>query len=239
MPAIKAADKLWEVAFHGFLQVPPPLNGGSFIRISFVSRAGEGRTGRRGRQWAGGARLGGTRDFSVNPPEQRTYPRVDEIPNPDRPAAPLPPDRQEEFVRLLNGAHALLLRYIMSIVGNRHDAEDVLQSASVVMWRRFGTFEPGTNFVAWASTIAFYEVRNFQRVTGRSRVEFDDELMKTLAAERATHVLEWPARMSALEICTQKLDAADRALIQAIYLEGREIGATRAKFGPGSADALQ
>ena len=109
--------------------------------------------------------------------------------------------------------------------------EDVLQSASVVMWRRFGTFEPGTNFVAWATTIAFYEVRNFQRVTGRSRVEFDDELMKTLAAERATHVLEWPARMSALEVCLQKLDEADRALIQAIYLEGREIGALAQSLG--------
>ena len=60
--------------------------------------------------------------FSVNPPAQHTYLRVDEIPKPDRPAAPLPPDRQEEFVRLLNAAHALLLRYIMSMVGNRHDA---------------------------------------------------------------------------------------------------------------------
>ena len=40
-------------------------------------------------------------------------------------------------MRLLNGAHALLLRYVMTLVANRHDAEDVLQRASVVMWRRF------------------------------------------------------------------------------------------------------
>ena len=134
-------------------------------------------------------------------------------------------------MRLLNGAHALLLRYIISMVGNRHDAEDVLQSTSVVMWRRFGTFEPGTNFVAWATTVAFYEVRNFQRVTGRSRVEFDDELMRTLAAERATHVLAWPARMEALEVCMQKLEPADRALIQAIYTEGCEVAALGERLG--------
>jgi RNA polymerase sigma factor (sigma-70 family) len=107
------------------------------------------------------------------------------MPDDAQPTTPPPartPGRQEEFVRLLNGAHALLLRYVTSLVANRHDAEDVMQRASVVMWKRFGTFESGTDFVAWATTVAFYEVRNFQRVTGRSRPEFDDDLMQTLAA---------------------------------------------------------
>ncbi len=121
---------------------------------------------------------------------------------------------------LLNATHGLLLRYVMSLVANRHDAEDVLQRASLVMWRRFGTFEMGTDFAAWATTIAFYEARNFQRVTGRSRVDFDDELMHTLAAERVEHVRHWSRRTEALEHCVQKLDAASRALVGAIYTEG-------------------
>jgi RNA polymerase sigma-70 factor (ECF subfamily) len=139
-------------------------------------------------------------------------------------AAPLTPERQEEFVRLLNGAHALLLRYVVSLVANRHDAEDVMQRASVVMWRRFGTFESGTDFVAWATTVAFYEVRNFQRVTGRSRLEFDDELMQTLAAERAQHVRQWSPRMEALEVCVEKLQPAQRTLVDTIYTQGFEVG---------------
>lgn len=132
---------------------------------------------------------------------------------------------------LLNGAHALLLRYIMSLVGNRHDAEDVLQRASVVMWRRFETFEAGTDFIAWATTVAFYEVRNFQRVTGRSRLEFDDELMQTLAAERAQHVRQWSPRMEALEVCVEKLDAASRELVDSIYTRGMEAGALAEQQG--------
>jgi RNA polymerase sigma-70 factor, ECF subfamily len=140
------------------------------------------------------------------------------------PSPALTPERQEEFVRLLNGAHALLLRYVMSLVANRHDAEDVMQRASVVMWRRFGTFETGTDLVAWATTVAFYEVRNFQRVTGRSRLEFDDDLMQTLAAEPAQHVRQWSPRMEALEICVEKLDPAQRALVEAIYTQGIEMG---------------
>ncbi len=142
----------------------------------------------------------------------------------DTPSLALTPERQEEFVRLLNGAHALLLRYVMSLVGNRHDAEDVMQRASVVMWKRFGTFESGTDFIAWATTVAFYEVRNFQRVTGRSRLEFDDNLMQTLAAERVQHVRQWSLRMEALEVCVEKLDPAQRALVETIYTEGIEVG---------------
>ncbi len=128
-------------------------------------------------------------------------------------------------MRLLNGAHAILLRYVLSLLGNRHDAEDVLQRASVVMWRRFATFEQGTDFIAWATTVAFYEVRNFQRVTGRSRLDFDDELLQTLAAERLPQVQKWSQRMEALETCVQKLDPASRELVEAIYTQGLEVKA--------------
>jgi RNA polymerase sigma-70 factor (ECF subfamily) len=136
---------------------------------------------------------------------------------------PLLPEQQEEFVRLLNGAHAMLLRYVMSLVANRHDAEDVMQRASVVMWKRFGTFESGTDFVAWATTVAFYEVRNFQRATGRSRLEFDDELMLTLAEERAQHVQRWSARMETLEICVEKLDRSQRELVETVYTQDVDV----------------
>ena len=147
---------------------------------------------------------------------------VPEEPQPSPTPPGLSPERQELFVRELKGAHALLLRYVLSLVGNRHDAEDVLQRASVVMWRRFGTFEPGTDFIAWATTVAFYEARNFLRVAGRARVEFDDELLQTLADERAQQVRRWPARMEALEICVEKLEPAQRELVDAIYTRGVE-----------------
>ncbi|EDY22319.1 RNA polymerase, sigma-24 subunit, ECF subfamily [Chthoniobacter flavus Ellin428] len=142
--------------------------------------------------------------------------------SPDTPPPALSPAQQELFVRELNAAHALLLRYAMSLVGNRHDGEDVLQRASVIMWRRFGEFEPGTDFVAWATTVVFYEARNFQRVAGHCRLKFDDDLMKTLAAERAQHVRQWPARVTALQACVEKLEPMQRNLVEEIYTRGVE-----------------
>lgn len=83
-------------------------------------------------------------------------------------------DRHVEFVSLLNAGHRRLLGYLVSLIGNRHDAEDVMQRACVTMWRKFEHFERGTDFLAWASTVAFYEAKNFQRTAARSRLHFSD-----------------------------------------------------------------
>ena len=151
--------------------------------------------------------------------------------NDNPPSVSLPAERQEEFVRLLNGAHGMLLRYVRSLVGNRHDAEDVLQRASVVMWRRFETFETGTDFIAWATTVAFYEVRTFQRVTGRSRLAFDDELMQILATERALDIRQSSLRLELLEVCVEKLEDTQRALVTSIYIDGMDVGAVANQQG--------
>ena len=90
-------------------------------------------------------------------------------------------DRHERCVRLLNAAHDRLVAYLASLLGNWHDAEDVFQQASVTMWRKFDTFEPGTNFDAWATKVAFYESREFRRLKARERFQFSDALLERLA----------------------------------------------------------
>ena len=128
-------------------------------------------------------------------------------------------DRQAEFVQLLNVAHRRLLAYLVSLLGNLQDAEDVLQRASVTMWKKFEVFEPGTDFSAWASTIAFYEARNFQRLNARSRLVFSDDLLEALAEERLQDVENVDSRHNALNECLQGLDEPTRKLLEAAYLE--------------------
>jgi RNA polymerase sigma-70 factor, ECF subfamily len=156
---------------------------------------------------------------------------MNDPPEPPSPAEPLSGDRQEEFIRLLSGTHGLLLRYVLSLVGNRHDAEDVVQRTGLTMWRRFASFEPGSDFIAWATTVAFYEVRNFQRATGRSRLTFDDGLLQLLASERAIQIRDAHPRRDALDACIEKLDGAARRLIDAVYVEGTEVAAFAARQG--------
>jgi len=137
----------------------------------------------------------------------------------------------EEFVLLLNSSHRQLLSYLFSILANRHDAEDVLQRTSITLWRKFSSFERGTNFAAWASTVAFYEARNFQRMGVRSRLQFSDALLEILSVERTADMAHTDARHDALGHCLEKLDDAGRRLVEAAYLDGSDIGLLAEQLG--------
>ena len=136
----------------------------------------------------------------------------------------LPKDEQnQEFVSLLTTSHGKLLGYLMTLLGVRQDSEDVLQKASLIMWQKFDDFESGTDFVAWASTICFYEAKNFQRLAARSPLQFDDALLEKLSSERLVDLPNQSRRISALEVCMGKLRDSDRDLVNAAYLDGNRI----------------
>ena len=69
-------------------------------------------------------------------------------------AEPSPPELSERFITLLNATHGRLLGFLRVLLGNNADAEDVLQRASMTIWRRFGEFDQSKDFFAWASSFA-------------------------------------------------------------------------------------
>jgi RNA polymerase sigma-70 factor (ECF subfamily) len=140
-------------------------------------------------------------------------------------------DAHTLFVRLLSASHRQLLGYLVSLLGRREDAEDVLQRASVTLWRRFDSFQPGTDFLAWASTVCFYEARNFQRVAARSKVVFNDALLELLAHERLTDLPAQDRRIDALHDCLTKLDDSGRKLLEAAYVDRSNIGQLATRLG--------
>src|SRR5215217_3437969 len=124
------------------------------------------------------------------------------------PAEPSP--ASEQFITLLNAAHGRLLAFLRAMLGNNADAEDVLQRASMTIWRKFGEFDASKDFFAWASSFAFYEARNFQRVSTRSPLHFDDELLHRLADERVADLAHREARFAAIDACVEELDDSGR-----------------------------
>lgn len=140
-------------------------------------------------------------------------------------------DRHEEFVSALTAAYDKLFGYLLSLLGRWHDAQDVLQRSSLVMWQKFETFEVGTDFVAWASTICFYEAKNFLRQSSRSPLKFDDELLAILAWERLDDLEFQRHRISALEECLKKVRPAERELLQAAYVEPGKIVELATRLG--------
>ncbi len=145
------------------------------------------------------------------------------------PADPSP--ASEQFITLLNAAHGRLLGFLRVMLGNNADAEDVLQRASMTIWRKFGEFDPNKDFFAWASSFAFYEAKNFQRVSARSRLHFDDELMQRLADERIADLEHCEARLAAMDRCIEELDDSGRELVREFYVNKTEVAALAERLG--------
>jgi RNA polymerase sigma-70 factor (ECF subfamily) len=61
---------------------------------------------------------------------------------------------REEFARLFSRNARRLYGFIMTLVFSHHDAEEVFQNTSVVIWNKFAEFQPGSNFFAWASKVS-------------------------------------------------------------------------------------
>ena len=69
------------------------------------------------------------------------------------------PDRKtDEFLALYRDCERRIFAYLMAMLGNPHDAEDVLQETLLALWQSFGDFQPGTHFYAWARQVAYHRV---------------------------------------------------------------------------------
>ena len=145
---------------------------------------------------------------------------------PVTPKAPdLPPERVDEFVRLLGQNQRRLFLYVMSLVPNWNDAEEIIQNANLVLWREFGQFQPGTNFTAWACKVAFHQVLAWRKKRQRDRLEFSDAFMEAVAEEAAARSDVLEERSKTLAGCIEKLPAGHRDLLQRRYGEGLAIEA--------------
>jgi RNA polymerase sigma-70 factor, ECF subfamily len=126
-------------------------------------------------------------------------------------------DQTEQFVGLFAQNQYEIHSYVLTLVHNWADADDVMQATSIVLWRKFDQFQPGTNFVAWACQIARLEVNNFRRVRGRDRLMFDDTLLQSLATMRLSMGEQLQAEREMIDTCMANLRPDDRDLIHRCY----------------------
>jgi RNA polymerase sigma-70 factor (ECF subfamily) len=133
------------------------------------------------------------------------------------------PDRVDEFVRLLAQNQRRLYVYVHTLVPHHADAEEVLQNTNLVLWREFGTFEPGTNFAAWACRVALNQVLAWRKKRQRDRLQFSDAALAAVAAEADDRADELDDRSRVLSGCIEKLPAEHRELLRLRYGEGGSI----------------
>lgn len=127
-------------------------------------------------------------------------------------------DSQADFIRQLTAAQPRLFRYIVTLLGDVHDAGNVLQETNVFLWSRAEQFRPGSNFFAWAREVAYLKAISFVRDRHRERLIVDHALVEH--AFQDAEPADDDERRIALRHCLTQLDERQMKLLKLRYYEG-------------------
>ncbi|SMP51045.1 RNA polymerase sigma-70 factor, ECF subfamily [Neorhodopirellula lusitana] len=129
-----------------------------------------------------------------------------------------------EFVRLLTGNQRMLFCFIHTLVPRRNDVDEILQETNLVLWREFDKFEIGSNFHAWACSIARNQVRAFTSNRRAKLPDFDTDTIMLISTHQQKHANSLDSRIDVLEQCIAQLPRRDRLVLDYRYRQGAPVG---------------
>jgi len=130
-------------------------------------------------------------------------------------------ERTKHFLRLLSKHERRLQAYILTLVPNWTDADELIQETRIRLWEQFDEFDPSKDFGIWSRTIAYFQVLTYRKRIGRENARFSAAFMESVAEEVAMQSSELDRRHVTLKDCLEKLDQKQRWILMRYY-EGTE-----------------
>ena len=122
-------------------------------------------------------------------------------------------DIGESFVRKMLDAEKRIYSFILTLVPNSNDAEDLLQETAALMWVKFNDNQDINNFTSWGIKIAHYKVLQYRQKKYSSKLKFTDEVLDQITNMTACVNDNLEERFEVLQGCLKKLPNRDRDLI--------------------------
>lgn len=133
-------------------------------------------------------------------------------------------DPTELFIKLYTKNETRLRNFVRSMVPTWESVDEVMQEASLVMWRKFDQFDPDTEFLKWSQVVCRFEALKCRRRKARDRHIFSEDLLEMLASEIEEEDEELFVReKQALRSCLLKVKEPHRELLLAAYAKGAKI----------------
>ena len=111
-------------------------------------------------------------------------------------------ERNEELARLWTGTRRVGA-YILSLVPDFHQSEEIVQRVAVALVRKFDQYDAKVPFVAWAIRVAQYEVMYYRRQRATDRHVFDEQLMDQVTEAHVRLAEEATPAEEALRECLE------------------------------------
>jgi RNA polymerase sigma-70 factor, ECF subfamily len=139
--------------------------------------------------------------------------------------------RTREFVRLLSVHEQELSGYVVSLVPNWADADEVIQETKLRLWEQFDQYDPAKSFGGWARAIAYFMVLAYRKRSQRTSARFSQQFVDAVSREAASLATDaYPIRQ-ALSGCIAKLSQAARELLWACYAGKESIKEVAIRLG--------
>jgi RNA polymerase sigma-70 factor (ECF subfamily) len=149
-------------------------------------------------------------------------------------------DIDEVMVQLVAEHQAALRGFVMAMMPGNAEVDDVVQEVNVLVWRKRGEFEIGTDFKAWLLTVAKFQVMNaWRKQKNRKESVVPEEVLDQLLEQEIEAAAPSAIpRHEVLRECLAGLRPADQALILTRYFDGRNVKQLAAEVGR-SADSVK
>ena len=127
-----------------------------------------------------------------------------------------------------------LRAFVQSVIGDRVQADDIVQEVALVLWRKCESFDPSrASFATWARGITGTEILRHRQRYARSRLVLNPEVIQGFAAAWE-ELDEQDPRLEALEACVQQVPTKQRQALDLRYREGLEISEVASRLGRGT-----
>ncbi len=155
-------------------------------------------------------------------------------------------DRQDTtFGILADQYRPMLMAYGRAVLGDYHDAEDLVQETLSAAYRSIDTFEKGGNFGAWLRGIARNKMLESRRAVARRRLVVDSRIVEGMedvfsmfdgpSARHAT----WEERLVLIRRCVAKLGLNLKIAVNLMYAEDLSLRAVARRLGVSQTAAAQ
>lgn len=128
-----------------------------------------------------------------------------------------PPQDETRFIEALTRHQPALEAFCHANLADREDAREVMQATCVKLWQKAADWNPDTEFLPWAFTVARFTILSHYRDRKRDRLIFDEDVILAMADEIEEAATAFDDRREALAKCMRKLDQKQRALLHDHY----------------------
>lgn len=144
-----------------------------------------------------------------------------------------------DWVLRLTDAQPRLYGFLLKRLGNSDQAQEVLQEVNLVMCRNADAYQAGTDFMAWAFSVARFQVLAFRKRQSRDRLVFPSDLfgsLESLDEDLYPHELA-EIRQLALRECMKSLPDHQTRLVSQRYGQSMTVKSIADELGK-SANAV-